>query len=160
MAAASTHNQRGRRDNGGAANGYAPTTPAAVSTFKCANESVRTLGTRLERKDKDQFLNLQKSLEQHIITEFKNPADIIVAIQDITNPMKPIMKDMPKVIDLMDDMGLTDAEKADKTIVTSINKLHAEEMKVFAARRAILCQNKTKAYGIFGDNAALHSSSN
>jgi hypothetical protein len=54
--------------------------PITVSSFKRANANVRTLGTRLERKDKDQFLSFQKSLEQHVMTEFKNPADIIVAV--------------------------------------------------------------------------------
>jgi hypothetical protein len=95
---------------------------------------MRTLGTRLEKKDKDQFLNFQKSLEQHVMTEFKNPADIIVAVRDIADPMKPLMKDMPKLSDLTDDMVLTDAaEGADALMIESLGKLHANEMKVFAA---------------------------
>jgi hypothetical protein len=129
--AATTTHRRGRRGNGGGANGYAPST--TVSSFKGANESVRTLGTRLERKDKDQFLNFQKSLEQYVMTEFKNPADIVVAVRDISDPMRPLMKDMPKVDDLMSDMALTDAEKLDKSMVASIEKLHAEEKKGLAA---------------------------
>jgi hypothetical protein len=32
-------------------------------------------------------------------------------MRDITDPMRSLMKDMAKVNDLMDDMGLTDAEK-------------------------------------------------
>jgi hypothetical protein len=82
------------------------------------------------------------------MTEFKNPADIIVAVRDIADPMKPLMKNMPKLSDLMDDMALTPTERTDATMLESLGKLHAEEMKVFAARRAMLRQNKTKAYGV------------
>jgi hypothetical protein len=31
------------------------------------------------------------------MTKFKNPADIIVAVRDIADPMKPLMKNMPKL---------------------------------------------------------------
>jgi hypothetical protein len=148
LTAASGAHGRRRKGNGGRGNGYALTTPTAVSSFKGANENIRTLGTRLKRKDKDRFLNFQKSLEQHVMTEFKNPADIIVAVRDIVVPIKPLMKDMPKLSDLTDDMVLTDAERADALMIESLGKLHAEEMKVFAARRAMLRQNKTKIYGV------------
>jgi hypothetical protein len=114
-AAGVNHNRRGRRGTGGRGSGnggYAstPTTATPVSTFKGANEALRTLGTRLERKDRDQFLTFQKSLEQYVMTEFKNPADIVVAVRDIADPMKPLMRSMPKLGDLMTDMGLTDSE--------------------------------------------------
>jgi hypothetical protein len=82
------------------------------------------------------------------MTEFKNPADIIVAVRDIADPMKPLMKVMSKLSDLTDDMVLTDAERADALMIESLGKLHAEEMKVFAARRAMLRQNKTKVYSV------------
>jgi hypothetical protein len=48
----------------------------------------------------------------------------------------------------MDDMALTATERTDATMLASLGKLHAEEMKVFAARRAMLRQNKTKTYGV------------
>jgi hypothetical protein len=62
--------------------------------------------------------------------------------------MKLLMKDMPKVNDLMDAMAPTDAEKQDKSMVESINKLHAEALKVFAACWAMIRQNKAKTYCI------------
>jgi len=55
-----------------------------VSTFKGANEDIETLGTRIERNEKEQFLIFQKSLEQHVMTSFKNPVDIIVAVKEIS----------------------------------------------------------------------------
>jgi hypothetical protein len=58
------------------------------------------------------------------------------------------MTDMPKLSDLTADMVLTDAERADALMIESLGKLHSEEMKVFAARRAMLRKNKTKVYGI------------
>ena len=82
------------------------------------------------------------------MTEFNNPADIIVAVRDISDPMKTFMKNMPKLADLIEDMGLTDAERNDDSMLASLTKLHSEEMKVFAAHRAVLRQNKTKAYGV------------
>jgi hypothetical protein len=47
------------------------------------------------------------------MTEFKNPADIIVAVLDIADPMKPLMKNMLTLSDIMDDMALTATERTD-----------------------------------------------
>ncbi len=121
---------------------------ATPSDFKGANESVATLRARLERKDKDQFLAFQKSLEQHVMTEFKNPAEIVVAVRDIKDPVKLLLKDMPTEADLITDMGLTDEQKKDVSMMASITKLFGEDMKVFAGQRLVLKQNKTKLYGV------------
>ena len=119
-----------------------------IPAFKGANESIATLGTRLERKDKDQFLSFQKSLEQHVMTEFKNPADIVIAVREIKDPIKLLLKDMPTEADLVADMGLTVDQQMDTSMMASINKLFGEDMKVFAGQRLVVKQNKTKLYGV------------
>ena len=40
------------------------------------------------------------------MTEFKNPADIVIAVRDIKDPIKLLLKDMPMEADLVKDMGL------------------------------------------------------
>ena len=82
------------------------------------------------------------------MTNFKNPADIIVAVKGITDPLKPLMKDIPKQSDLVKEMELSADDQKDDALMESIQKLHMEEMKVFAARRSVAKQNKTKLYGV------------
>jgi len=82
------------------------------------------------------------------MTSIKNPADIIVAVKEISDPLKSLMKDMPKQTDLIAEIGLSDEDRKDTTMMESIQKLYLEEMKVFASRTSVAKQNKTKLYGV------------
>ena len=66
------------------------------SNFKGANESIATLCTRAERKRKDQYIVYQKSFEQYVTTTFSNPGDILPVIRDLADPMRELMKNIPK----------------------------------------------------------------
>ena len=78
------------------------------------------------------------------MTEFKNPADIVIAVRDIKDPIKLLLKDMPTEADLIKDMGLTVDQQIDTSMMASITKLFGEDMKFFAGQRFVVKQNKTK----------------
>ena len=82
------------------------------------------------------------------MTEFKNPADIVIAVMDTKDPIKLLLKDMPTEADLVKDMGLMIDQQMDVSMMASITKLFGEDMKVFAGQRLVVKQNKTKLYGV------------
>ena len=67
-----------------------------TTLFKGANEDIATLCTKAERRQKDQYVVFQKSLEQHVTTNFTNPGDILPAVQNLIDPMTELMKDLPR----------------------------------------------------------------
>ena len=79
-AAATSDNRRNDKDNKGKR-------PFTRSNFKGANENIATLCTRAEKKQKDQYIVFQKSLEQHVSTAFTNPGDILPLIRELIDPM-------------------------------------------------------------------------
>ena len=65
--------------------------------FKGKIEELAVLGTRLERGNKsDQFIIFRQSMKHHIGTTFNNPADLDPVIVDLANPIKALMKQVPK----------------------------------------------------------------
>lgn len=64
--------------------------------FKGANEAIATLCTKAERRQKNQYVVFQKSLEQYVTTNFTNPGDILPAVQNLRDPMSELMKDLPR----------------------------------------------------------------
>ena len=58
----------------------------ARSIFKGANENIAVLCTKAEKKQKDQYIVFQKSLEQYVTTSFTNQGDILPVIRDLTDP--------------------------------------------------------------------------
>ena len=79
--------------------------PFIRSAFKGANESIATLCTRAEKKQKDQYITFQKSLEQHVTTSFTNPGDILPVIRDLADPMKELMNSIPRRVSMKDLLG-------------------------------------------------------
>jgi len=106
-----------------------------VSTFKDANEDIETLlGTRIERKEKDQFLIFQKSLEQHVMTSFKNAADVIVAVKEISDPLKSLMKDnvdFPLIMFGLNNMFLQKQGSVTLTLICCIHARSAHMKKLY-----------------------------
>ena len=65
-------------------------------TFKGKIEDMAVLGARHERKQKDQFMNFQKEIENYVLTNFKNANDIIYAVRDSKDPRIEILNDSQK----------------------------------------------------------------
>ena len=150
--------------------------PFIRSVFKGANENVATLCTRAEKKKKDQYIIFQKSLEQHVTTSFTNPEDILPVIRDLIDPMKELLKGIPKRESMKDILGesplttqppspdivTSGAQESeggtnvfepvetieDSALKESLDFLYKEEMKMFANRRNVLQQNQIKLWGV------------
>ena len=150
--------------------------PFIRSVFKGANENVATLCTRAEKKKKDQYIIFQKSLEQHVTTSFTNSGDILPVIRDLIDPMKELLKGIPKRESMKDILGesplttqppspdivTSGAQESeggtnvfepvetieDSALKESLDFLYKEEMKMFANRRNVLQQNQIKLWGV------------
>ena len=83
-----------------------------------------------------------------MLTEFEHADDIIVAVRDLQDPMKCLMKVLPTKSALIDECAPIEAQKGDESLMASIDVLHAEAIKSFMARMSILRQNTTKAYNL------------
>jgi hypothetical protein len=68
-------------------------------------ENIETLSTKAERKGKENFASFIKSLHQHVITTFKNPQDIAVAVTEFEDPMKKLNNLVPTLAKVMEDLG-------------------------------------------------------
>jgi hypothetical protein len=119
----SMRNNGRRRRNGGGPSGYTSTVPS----FKGLNEKVSTLGTKLERKDHDQFPNFRESLKFYMLSDFEHPSDIIILLTDNDDPMKSLMRDKPtkRGIIYHYDITLTGDDDDDEEMIGTIDILLA-----------------------------------
>jgi hypothetical protein len=125
-------------------------------------ENIETLSTKAERKGKENFASFIKSLHQHVITTFKNPQDIAVAVTEFEDPMKKLNNLVPTLAKVMEDLGyeLEDSisgESQDETTAREdrnadkkeiANDLKKAEIRIFAERRKMVKGNLTSLWGV------------
>lgn len=108
-------------------------------TFKGAIESLTTLGTKSEVRQKDQFVTFQKSLTHYVMTKFQHPSDIVPAVRDLTDPERLLMQEIPvkerseEYDDLqeetLDDPGFEGISFAEVPDVVESTRTESEESK-------------------------------
>ena len=131
------------------------------------------------KKQKDQYIVFQKSLEQHVSTDFTNPGDILPLIRELVDSMRVLMRNIPTRESMDAYLGeesplitqpptpvnitsgvvgeesqaetgspIETAEVEDNGLKESLDFLFKEEMKMFAGRENMLCQNQIKLWGV------------
>jgi hypothetical protein len=125
-------------------------------------ENIETLSTKAERKGKENFASFNKSLHQHVITTFKNPQDIAVAVTEFEDPMKKLNNLVPTLAKVMEDLGYElensiSGESQDETTAREdrnadkkeiANDLKKAEIRIFAERRKMVKGNLTSLWGV------------
>lgn len=67
-----------------------------TNNFKGANENILTLYTKAERRQKDQYVLFQRSLEQYVTTNFSNAGDILPLVRDLVDPIVELVRNIPR----------------------------------------------------------------
>ena len=150
----STRNSRRNRGRSRASN-------YQQSTFKGAIAGVDTLATKAEKRGIE-FASFLKSLHLHVITTFKNPKDIAVAVTDFKDPLMDMARDLPTVAKTKASLGVTTEppvagesdvdeaarEERNAEAMEPVKDLQRAEMKIFAERRRSASSNLTALWGV------------
>ena len=99
-------------------------------------EDILVLRSSAERGRKDQFVIFQEDLENYIKKNFDKPKDILCLVKDGKDPEMELQKEIPRAdttktkIEKMKDIS----EEEKELILTSVNDLHTQKIKLFAGQ--------------------------
>ena len=135
-----------RQNNSRQNNNYART------QHKGTNDELTILRSVSEGPRRDQFIQFQSELEQHVLKPFSGPDDIASLVKDLEDPSDRLRKQMP----IIEDIEITiisqcldkDTDKEEIAIIKESPKhLYQQEMKLYATRKKQLRSNRSKRFG-------------